>query len=79
MDSKLEALSFIKDEMLMNKNVNARTIINAAKIAEEDNYLYELMIDWAKLIDDDIKNMLMEEVINYTEETIRKNKMNYER
>jgi hypothetical protein len=72
METKLEALSFIKEEMLMDKTVDARVILNAAKLAEEDKYLYDLMIDYMSSIDPDIKNMLKEEVVNYTEEMARK-------
>ena len=78
METKLEALSIIKDELLMDKTVDARTIINAAKIAEEDTYLYDLLIDWMSVVDPNIKNMLKDEVINYTEEVLRKMKIRNE-
>jgi hypothetical protein len=78
METKLEALSIIKDELLMDKTVDARVVINAAKLAEEDNYLYELLIDWMKVTDENIKDMLRDEVINYTEEVLRKMKIRNE-
>lgn len=78
METKLEALSIIKDELLMDKTVDARVVINAAKLAEEDNYLYELLIDWMKVTDENIKDMLRDEVLNYTEEMLRKMKIRNE-
>jgi len=78
MDKRLEEIYYIRDEMLTNPKVNAQTILNASKIAEEDNYLYELMIDWMKVVDDHIKLMLMDEVVNYTEEIVRKMKVRNE-
>jgi hypothetical protein len=73
METKLIALSVIKDEMLMDKNVNASVIIRATKLAENDEYLYDLINDWMTVVDPNIKNMLLDEVVNYTEEIERKN------
>lgn len=78
METKFEALSLIKDEMLMDKTVDASTVIKASKIAEDDKYLYELMVDYMTVVDPVIKNMLRDEVINYTEEIIRKAKIRNE-
>jgi hypothetical protein len=78
MSNKLDALCVIKDEMLTDKNVDARTVLNAAKFAENDKYLYELMVDYMSVLDPDIKKMLMEEVLNYTEEVIRQMRMRNE-
>jgi len=75
MDNKLEQLVIIKDELLMDPSVDASLILKAYRLAEEDSYLYELMIDWMKVVDPDIKNMLREEIFNYTEEMIRKAKL----
>ena len=72
MDNRLETLSFICDDILTNPTVNAQTVLNATKLASEDNYLYDLMVDWAKEIDGEAKTMMREEIVNYTEEIIRK-------
>lgn len=75
---RLEALSIIKDEMLMDKDIDAQTVLKSAKLAEEDNYLYELMIDWMKVVDPNIKSMLKDDILNYTEEMIRTMKIRNE-
>lgn len=75
MDKRIEQIYFIRDEMLTNPNVSAQTVINASKIAEEDNYLYELMLDYMKVVDEHIRLMLLDEVLNYTEEMMRKFKI----
>jgi hypothetical protein len=72
MDTKLEALCFIKDQMLMNKEVDARTILNATKLAENDEYLYDLINDWMRVTDTGIKALLLDDIITYTEEIKRK-------
>ena len=78
MSTKLEELSIIKDEMLMNPNVNARMVLAASKLAEDDRYLYELLLDYMKVVDEDIKKMLFDDAMNYTEETIRTMKLRNE-
>lgn len=75
MENKLEELVIIKDEMLMDPSVDASLVLKAYRIAEEDKYLYELLIDWMKVVDPYIKNMLRDEVFNYTEEVIRAQKI----
>ena len=72
MEKKVEQISIIEQDLLTYKEVNAQTIINAGRLAEEDNYLYDLMVDWAKEIDGEAKTMMREEIVNYTEEIIRK-------
>ena len=75
----VEQIAIIRDSMLENPNAKGLFIWEAAKLALEDKYLYELMLDWMIVTDSDIKNMLMEEVVNYTEEILRKIKINTER
>lgn len=78
MDTKLQSLCIIKDEMLMNPSVDASLILKAYRLAEEDKYLYELMRDWMIVTDPSMKDLLMDEVVNYTQEFIRKTKIKNE-
>lgn len=75
-DKQFEQLSFIRDEMLSNPDVQSLLIWNAAKLALEDNYLYDLFVDWAKETDCLAKNEMLNEVENYTHEVLRKFGMN---
>jgi hypothetical protein len=77
-ETKLLTISLIKDEMLMNPKVDVRTVIEASKLAEEDKYLYELMVDYMSSIDPDIKVMMLEDALNYTEEVMRTKKIRNE-
>lgn len=75
MTDKLDQLIVIKDELLMDPSVDASLVLKAYRMAEGDKYLYELMIDWMKVVDPNIKNMLRDELVNYTEEVIRTQKI----
>lgn len=68
LDKKLEAIYFIRDEILTLKDVDAITIWDAARLATEDDYLYEMLNDWMK--ETDVKNRfdILNEVIDYTSE-----------
>ena len=71
MSDRLETLSYICDEILTNHNVNAQTVLNATKLASEDNYLYELMVDYAKATDSMIRDMYLTDILSYTDEKLR--------
>jgi len=75
MVDKFEQLSIIKDEILTSPDVNASLVWDAAKIAEEDKYLYNLMIDYAKSTNEIAKALFLDEIFNYTQEWIRKSKI----
>lgn len=79
MEDKIIALNYVRDEMLTNPNVEGMVIWNASKLASEDSYLYNLMMDWAKETDSSMKNELLKEVISYTDEILRKLKIRSER
>lgn len=78
MDKKLEQLIVIKDEMLTDPTVDASSILNAYRLAETDHYLYALMVDWMKVVDPNIKNILMDELYNYVVESDRTTKIRSE-
>lgn len=71
MEKNLEQLAIITDELLENPTVELQTVLNAKKLAKEDNYLYTLMVDFAKESDTKIKASYLEDIIEYTEETLR--------
>lgn len=71
MVDKFEQLSIIRDEILTDPNVNASLVWDAAKIALEDKYLYNLLVDWAKSTSDISKALFLDEILNYTEERLR--------
>jgi len=72
MDAKrFEQLSIIKDDLLTSPNVNYTTVSGACKLAEEDDYLYDLMLDYMKEVNSHIKSELLNEVFNYTDEKLR--------
>lgn len=71
MINKFEQLSIIRDSILENPTVNASLVWDAAKIAEEDKYLYNLLIDWAKSTNEIAKALFLDEIFNYTEEQLR--------
>lgn len=64
--------------MLQNPNIQGMLVWNAAKLALEDDYLYNLMVDWAKEIDQKNKDAMLKEVIDYTDEILRKLKVKKE-
>lgn len=72
MDKRIESLSLIVEDILTKPNVDAQLIIKANKLALEDDYLYDLMVDWMKETNDYIKGEMFQEIINYTEEVIRR-------
>lgn len=72
MDNRFEQLSIIRDTILEDPKVNASLVWDAAKIALEDDYLNDLMIDWAKSTDEYPKSVMLDEIFNYTEEILRK-------
>jgi hypothetical protein len=71
MVDKFEQLSIIRDEILTNPNVPASLVWDAAKIAEEDKYLSNLMMDWMKSTNELAKSMFLDEILAYTEEKLR--------
>jgi hypothetical protein len=75
-DKRFEQIAIIRDEMLADPNVPGLIVWQAAKLASEDKYLYELLLDWMKEPEGEAKNMMREEVINYTDEILRKAKIN---
>ena len=72
MINKFEQLAIIRDEILTDPNVSASLVWDAAKIAEEDKYLNDLLIDWAKSTNDYSKALFLDEIFSYTEEILRK-------
>jgi hypothetical protein len=74
-DKRFEQIAIIRDEMLADPNVPGLIVWQAAKLALEDKYLYELLLDWMKEPEGETKNMMREEVINYTDEMLRKSKI----
>jgi len=71
MINKFEQLSIIRDEILTDPNIDASLVWDAAKIAEEDKYLNDLLIDWAKSTSDISKAFYLDEIMNYTQERLR--------
>lgn len=70
-NKRFEQLAIIRDELLSDPYVPGLTIWQAAKIAEEDDYLNNLMIDWAKETDTLAKSQMLKEIIDYTDEMLR--------
>lgn len=70
-----DQIAIIRDLMLEDPNIEGLLVWQAAKLALEDKYLYELMIDWAKETHDDNKKEMLREVVNYTDEILRKAKI----
>ena len=75
-DKRFEQIAIIRDEMIADPNVPGLIVWQAAKLALEDKYLYELLLDWMKEPEGETKNMMREEIINYTDEMLRKSKLN---
>lgn len=71
MIDKFEQLSTIRDLILTDPNVQASLVWDATKIALEDKYLYDLLIDWAKSTSEVSKALFLDEILNYTEEKLR--------
>lgn len=71
MDNRLDSISFIVEEILTNPLVDCTLVTRAGKLAAEDNYLYDLMLDYAKEPEGLIKTEMLNEIINYTDETVR--------
>jgi hypothetical protein len=62
--------------MLTDPSVPGLVVWQAAKLALEDKYLYDLLVDWMKEPGGESKDMMKEEIINYTDEILRKSKLN---
>lgn len=77
-DKDFIQISLIRDEMISSPEVESLLIWNAAKLALEDTYLYDLFIDWAKETDVVAKTEMLNEVTTYAYEVIRKFGMNNE-
>lgn len=77
-DRDFDQITIIRDEMLTDPNVPGLIVWQAAKLALEDRYLYDLLVDWMKEPEGEAKNMMKEEVINYTDEYLRKLKIKNE-
>jgi hypothetical protein len=71
MINKFEQLAIIRDEILTDPNVSASLVWDAAKIAEEDKYLNDLLLDWMKSTNEFAKGLYLDEILNYTEEKLR--------
>jgi hypothetical protein len=71
MVNKFEQLIIIRDEILTDPLVNASIVWDAAKIAEEDKYLNDLMIDWMKSTNSFARALFLDEILSYTEEKLR--------
>lgn len=71
MVNKFEQLSIIRDEILTDPSVKSIIIWNAAKIAEEDKYLSDLMIDYMKSTNELAKSFFLDEICNYTEQRLK--------
>lgn len=71
MVDKFEQLYIIRDEILTNPQVDASLVWSAAKIAEEDKYLNNLMLDWMKSTNEFAKALFLDEILNYAEEKLR--------
>lgn len=72
MDNKrLEQIDIIINEILFNPTVKMDLVLDAAKLASEDDYLYDLMVDWAKEVDVDVQNEMLKEMLDYTTEKLR--------
>lgn len=67
-----DQIGIIRDEILTDPNVNASLVWDAAKIAIEDKYLYNLLIDWMKSTNEFSKALFLDEIFSYTEEVLRK-------
>ena len=71
MVNKFEQLAIIRDEILTDPFVNASIVWDAAKIAEEDKYLNDLLLDWMKSTNSFAKALFLDEILPYTEEKLR--------
>ena len=71
MVNKFEQLSIIRDEILTDPFVNASIVWDATKIAEEDKYLNNLLVDWAKSTNSFDRALFLDEILSYTEEKLR--------
>lgn len=69
--NNFDQLIVIRDEILTNPDVDASLIWDAAKIAEEDKYLNNLLVDWMKSTNEFAKALFLDEIISYTEERLR--------
>lgn len=72
MNKRLEQIQVAEEEILSNPAIEANLIIKASHLAEEDDYLYDLIMDYMKEPVGYIKDMMLDEVLNYSHELIRK-------
>lgn len=58
--SRNEIISYISDEMLLNSDEPERVpfITKIARLAIEDNHMFQLMQDWMKITDPHIKKSI---------------------
>ena len=74
-EEKAKQLSTIKSELLQNKDLNSKVVYDSVKLALEDDYLFDLMVDYKNEANSSIKKEMLHEIVNYTEEMVRKLKL----
>lgn len=71
-EKKLEQIDLIAYTILEDPEVDYSHVMEVAKLASEDKYLYDLMVDWAKEVNGDFQKELLNEMFNYTDEVKRR-------
>jgi len=69
-------MSDIRSELSKLKNVNSTVINSAIRLSLEDKYLSDLINDCLQENNEHNKNEMAQEIVNYTEEVLRKSKLN---
>lgn len=70
--AKLENISYIIDDILLEPDVDCSVVLASGRMAAEDDYLYKLMVDYMKETELDLKDNMLKDILDYTQEFLRR-------
>lgn len=61
--------------MSLDTSIPSNIVLDSTSFALKDEYLYELLMDWLKEHNEYNKDEMKKEIVNYTDEILRKKKL----
>lgn len=74
-DQKNQLIEHARYKMSLDSSIPSNITNDSSILALKDKYLYELIADWVEEKNELNKDEMKKEIINYTEEVLRKKKM----
>lgn len=72
---KHQNLEKIRYDMSLDTSIPSNIVLDSTSFALKDEYLYELLMDWLKEHNEYNKDEMKKEIVNYTDEILRKKKL----